>query len=179
MYGTYAVLVESGRPAARAGAVAALVAMAANAALNWTVVRRRPTAWTDVAVNGGVQAALAELAARVGADRAYLLPAGPHPAGGAVPGALLARVAAGQRPALWTEAASHRPQRRTNIEMSSTLLLPLVRDGAVLAVVVCERRATSGFDDQALETATGAVDGLVTALSGIDGPLPVAAPSGR
>jgi dolichol-phosphate mannosyltransferase len=179
MYGTYAVLVESGRPAARAGAVAALVAMAANAALNWTVVRRRPTAWTDVAVNGGVQAALAELAARVGADRAYLLPAGPHPAGGAVPGALLARVAAGQRPALWTEAASHRPQRRTNIEMSSTLLLPLVRDGAVLAVVVCERRATSGFDDHALETATGAVDGLVTALAGIDGPLPVAAPSGR
>jgi hypothetical protein len=63
--------------------------------------------------------------------------------------------------------------------MSSTLLLPLVRDGAVLAVVVCERRATSGFDDQALETATGAVDGLVTALAGIDGPLPVAAPSGR
>ena len=168
MYSTYAMLIEVGRPPVASGAVAAVAAMAANAALNWTVVRRRPSAWTEVAVNGGVQAALAGLAAAVGGDRAYLLPPDHRAADGAVPGPLLARVVASQRPALWTEAASHRPQRRTNIELSSTLLLPLVRGGDVLAVVVCERRATSGFDDQALETATGAVDGLVSALARLD-----------
>lgn len=165
MYSTYALLVESGRPPVAAGAVGALVAMAANAALNWTVVRRRPSAWTDVATNGGVQAALAELAAAVGGDRAYLLPATAHAPGGAVPASLLERVVTSQRPALWTEAASHRPQRRTNIELSSTLVVPVVRGGDVLAVVVCERHATSGFDDHALETATGAVDGLLTAIA--------------
>jgi putative flippase GtrA len=179
MYSTYAMLVEAGRAPVPAGAVAAVVAMAANAALNWTVVRRRPSAWTEVAVNGGVQAALAELAAAVGGDRAYLLPPDHRAADGAVPGPMLARVVASQRPALWTEAASHRPQRRTNIELSSTLLLPVVRGGDVLAVVVCERRATSGFDDQALETATGAVDGLVSALSRLDEPLPAPAVSAR
>jgi dolichol-phosphate mannosyltransferase len=174
MYCTYAMLVETGHPAAGSGAAAALVAMAANAALNWRVVRRRPSAWTEVAVNGGVQAALAELAEAVGGDRAYLLPTGHHPGDGAVPASILARVEATQRPALWTEAASHRPQRRTNIEVSSSLLLPVVLDGTVAAVVVCERRATSGFDDHALETATGAVDGLVGALARLVEPPPAA-----
>ncbi len=167
MYSTYALLVEVGRPDVLSGAVAALVAMIANGALNWTVVRRRPSVWTEVAVDGDVQAALATLAAAVGADRAYLLPTGRRGADGAVPGALLARVEATQRPALWTEAASHRRQRRTNIEVSSTLLLPVVRGGVVLAVVVCERRATSGFDGLALETGTGAVDELATVLTGL------------
>ena len=172
MDSTSALLVETGRAAVASGAVAAAVAMAANGALNWTVVRRRPSAWTEVATNGGVQAALAELAIAVGGDRAYLLPAGHHSGDGAVPAPILARVEATQRPALWTEAASHRPQRRTNIELSSSLLLPVVRDGEVVAVVVCERRATSGFDGHALETATGAVDGLVSALTRLEEPPP-------
>ena len=174
MCSTYALLIEAGRPVVLAGAVAAVVAMLANGALNWPVVRRPPTAWTDVAVNGGVQAALARLATAVGGDRAYLLPADRRAADGAVPGALLSRVVTSHRPALWTEAASHRPQRRTNIQVSSTLLLPVVRGDEVLAVVVCERRAPSGFDDVALETATRAVDGLVAVLDELDGALPMA-----
>jgi dolichol-phosphate mannosyltransferase len=176
MCSTYALLVEAGRPPVVAGAGAAVVAMLANGALNWPVVRRPPSAWTDVAVNGGVQVALTRLATAVGGDRAYLLPADlpadRRAADGAVPGALLARVVASHRPVLWTEAASHRPQRRTNIEVSSTLVLPVVRGDEVLAVVVCERRATTGFHDAALETATGAVDGLVAVLDELEGSLP-------
>jgi dolichol-phosphate mannosyltransferase len=156
-----------------AGLVAALAGMAVNGALNLPAVRGRRVAWAQVAVDGGVQGSLARLAELVGADRAYLLPAervgGAAPA--AVPAELLDRAVAMHRPAMWTEAASHRPQRRSNIESTSLMVVPVVRDGHVLAVVVCERRAPQGFQPEALETATRAVDAIADRL----GDLPEAA----
>ena len=80
------------------------------------------------------------------------------------PPGLLAHVIAHKRPVLITEAASHRAQRRTNIETVSRMLLPVVRDDVVLAVVVCERVAPGGFDPAALETATVAVEAIEPAL---------------
>jgi dolichol-phosphate mannosyltransferase len=167
-----------------AGVLAAVVGMTANAVVNYATVRRRTVAWAQLAVDRGVQASLARLADQVGADRAYLLPAqrgGVEPAG--VPLELLSRVVRHARPAMWTEAPSHRPQRRTNIESTSLLLVPAVRDGEVAAVVVFERRAPRGFAPESLETATRAVDSLAEQLgsdrSEVRGPAVVAPPPAR
>ncbi len=183
MFVLYAVLVTALHRLVVAGAAAAMVAMAVNGAVNWRSVRRRPSGWSEVAVNEGVQAALARLALLVSADRAYALPVGSRPAG-TVPPELLARVASSRRPGLWTEAASYRPQRRTNIEVTSALVLPVVQEDEVLAVVVCERHAKRSFDHTALEIATGAVDGirgpLADAMPSRDGPgRPAAHPGAR
>jgi dolichol-phosphate mannosyltransferase len=177
MFLAFAVMWSRGVHEMVAATVAALLGMAVNGALNASAVRTRPVAWAQVAVDRGIQASLARLAAQVGGDRAYLLPArrGVQPAG--VPAELLDRVVERHRPAMWTEAPSHRPQRRTNIEATSLLLVPVVRAGAVLAVVVCERRAPRGFAPEALETATRAVDSIADRL--VDGPelgAPGAAP---
>jgi dolichol-phosphate mannosyltransferase len=168
MFLAFTLLWSVGLHVVVAGLGAALVGMVVNAVLNASTVRTRPVAWARVAVDGGVQASLARLADQVGADRAYLLPAsrrGVAPAG--VAAELLDRAVERQRPAMWTEAASHRPQRRTNIEATSVLLVPVVRDGAVLAVVVCERRAPRGFQPEALETATRAVDSIADRLADV------------
>jgi dolichol-phosphate mannosyltransferase len=149
-----------------AATLAALLGMMVNGVLNASTVRVRPVAWARLAVDLGIQASLGRMAEQVGADRAYLLPARRHgvqPA--AVPAELLDRVVEQQRPAMWTEAPSHRPQRRTNIDATSLLLLPVVRQGSVLAVVVCERRAPRGFTPEALETATRAVDSIADRLA--------------
>jgi len=166
MFAAFAALWAAGLHVMVAGLGAALVGMAVNGVLNAPTVRTRAVAWAQVAVDSGVQASLARLAAQVGADRAYLLPAsrrGGAPAG--VPAELLDRATRRQRPAMWTEAPSHRPQRRTNIDAVSLLLVPVVREGAVLAVVVCERRAPRGFQPEALETATRAVDSIADRLA--------------
>jgi len=173
MFAAFTLLWAEGLHVMVAGVGAALVGMAVNGVLNLGSVRTRPLAWAQVAVDGGVQASLARLAAQVGADRAYLLPAsrrGAAPAG--VPAELLDRAVAHQRPAMWTEAASYRPQRRTNIEAASLLLVPVVRDGVVLAVVVCERRAPRGFQPEALETATRAVDSIADRLAEVPEAMP-------
>ena len=166
MFAAFALLSAAGLHVLVAGLLAALVGMGVNGVINASSVRTRAVAWARVAVDSGVQASLARLAAQVGADRAYLLPGsrqGGAPAG--VPAELLDRAVVGHRPAMWTEAASHRPQRRTNIEAVSVLLVPVVRDGKVLAVVVCERRAPRGFAPEALETATRAVDSIADRLA--------------
>ena len=165
MFLGFALFWRAGLQVMVAGVLAALLGMAVNGALNRPSVRR--VAWAQVAVDRGVQASLARLADQVGADRAYLLPAERVGSGApaAVPFELLERAVAQQRPALWTEAPSHRPQRRSNIEATSLMLVPVVREGRVLAVVVCERRAPRGFQAEALETATTAVDSLAGLLS--------------
>lgn len=166
MFAAFALFWRQGVPSVAAGACAAVVAMMANGALNASTVRTRPVAWAQVAMDRGVQASLARLAEQVGADRSYLLPAQRHgvqPA--AVPAELLDRVVEQLRPAMWVEAPSHRPQRRTNIDVVSLLLVPVVRSGAVLAVVVCERRAPRGYAPEALETATRAVDSIADQLA--------------
>jgi len=165
MFATFMLLWLRGLHEMLAALCAALAAMAANAALNAATVRSRPVAWARLAVDRGIQASLARLSEQVGADRAYLLPAsraGASPAG--VPAELLDRVVRHVLPAMWTEAPSYRPQRRTNIESISLMLIPAVRSGEVLAVVVFERRAPRGFVPEALETATRAVDSLADQL---------------
>ncbi|HEV2954468.1 MAG TPA: glycosyltransferase [Candidatus Dormibacteraeota bacterium] len=149
-----------------AGALAALVGMTVNGLANWRSVHRGPKVWAEVAVNSGVQVALGRLAEEVGADRAYVLPTGSRgPASGSISREVLNRAAATRRPALWTEAASHRLQRRSSVAVSSFLILPVVSDRRVLGIVVCERHAPRGFDDACLQIATAAVDGLADALS--------------
>jgi dolichol-phosphate mannosyltransferase len=148
-----------------AAVLATLLGMVANFVVNNASVRTAPAVWGRLALDRGVQASLARLAEQVGADRAYLLPAergGVEPAG--VPAELLDRVVRLSRPVAWTEAPSHRPQRRTNIESTSLLLVPAVRDGEVVAVVVCSRQSPRGFPPDSLETATRAVDALTSLL---------------
>lgn len=170
VFASFALLETTARLAEMPAAVlATLVGMVANFAVNQASVRTAPAVWGRLAMDRGVQASLARLAEQVSADRAYLLPAeraGVEPAG--VPAELLDRVVHHCRPVAWTEAPSHRPQRRTNIEATSLLLVPAVRDGEVVAVVVCSRVAPRGFAPEALETATRAVDALADRL--IDAP---------
>ena len=166
VFAAFALLEGPGRLHEMPAAVlATLVGMVVNFAVNNANVRTAPAVWGRLALDRGVQASLARLAEQVGASRSFLLPAdraGASPA--AVPAWLLDHVARLGRPVAWTEAPSHRPQRRTNIESTSLLLLPAVRDGEVVAVVVCERRAPRGFPPEALETATRAVDALADRL---------------
>lgn len=168
MFASFAGLVMAHVELLLAGTMAAVVAMVINGLSNRAQIRLRPVIWTRVARDGGIQASLSRLAQEVGADRAFVLPAsrrGAHPA--AVPADLLARVVIRRRPAMWTEAASHRPQRRTNIEATSMLLLPVVDRDRVLAVVACERVARRGFAPDALEIATRAVDSLTAVIAAV------------
>ncbi len=172
MFGAFAVLVEDARLAPLlAGLVAALVAMAVNALVNRSTVSRRASVWASVAVDHGVQAGLSRLAADVGADRAFVLPASGGDVAG-LPAGLLAHAVESRRPLLLAEAPSHRVQRRSNIEVASRLVVPVVDGTAVVAVVVCERSSPRGFDVAALETATRAVADLVPPLAaaGLDAP---------
>jgi dolichol-phosphate mannosyltransferase len=163
MFGVFAVLVDARVPTVLAGLAAAVVAMLINWLVNRAFIHRSPAVWAAIAVDQGVQGGLARLAADVGADRAYVLPARGEASSG-LPAGLLAHVIAYKRPVLITEAASYRAQRRSNIETASRMLLPVVRGDAVLAVVVCERFAPGGFDPDALETATVAVEAIEPAL---------------
>jgi hypothetical protein len=179
MFGAFALLVEGVHLAVLAsGAVAAVLAMAVNGLVNRAVVARRPSVWASVAVDQGVQASLARLAADVGADRAYVLPPRAD-ASAALPPGLLVYAISRRHPMVITEAASHRVQRRTNIEVASRMILPVVdrRGGlaGVVAVVVCERYATRGFDATALETATRAVAELVPVLAAARVEMPIRA----
>jgi len=161
------VLVDIGAPGVVAGLAAALVAMLLNGLVNRAHLHHSPSKWAAIAVDHGVQGGLARLADEVGADRAYLLPARGDASSG-LPEGLLAHVIAHRRPVLFTEAASYRAQRRSNIETASRMLLPVVRDDRVVAIVVCERFAPGGFDAAALETATfavAAIEPLLTAAS--------------
>ncbi len=163
MFGVFALLIEAKIASVVAGLAAAVVAMVINGLVNRALIHRSPTVWAAIAIDQGVQGGLTRLAADVDADRAYVLPARADASSG-LPAGLLAHVIAYKRPVLITEAASHRAQRRTNIETASRMLLPVVRDDVVLAVVVCERFAPGGFDPAALETATVAVEAIEPAL---------------
>jgi dolichol-phosphate mannosyltransferase len=163
MFAVFALLIDARVASVVAGLAAAVVAMVINGLVNRAFIHRSPAVWAAIAVDQGVQAGLSRLADDVGADRAFLLPARGVGSPG-LPSGLLGHVIAHKRPVLITEAASHRAQRRTNIETVSRMLLPVVRDDVVLAVVVCERVAPAGFDPAALETATVAVEAIEPAL---------------
>lgn len=57
-------------------------------------------------------------------------------------------------PILVVEAASYRPQRRTNLELSSHMGLPVMYGGEVISVVVLTRRSTCGFTSPDLTLAS-------------------------
>ena len=163
MFGTYAGLVGLRTAPVLAALGGALVAMAINGTLNRAAVRRRPRLWSEVALSQGVQVALARLRAEVGADRCYLLPpSGPAPA--AFPSGMVEQVVEQRRGVLYAQAAGHRAQRRSNIEVSSTLLVPVMDGDTVAAVLVCERRARRPFETDQLDaamTAAPALGGLI------------------
>jgi GAF domain-containing protein len=65
---------------------------------------------------------------------------------------------------LFTESANHRTQRRSNIEVGSTLVAPIVDGGVVRGVLVCERVSHHPFqpgDLEAAMTAAPALGGLI------------------
>lgn len=168
MFGLFAALTSLNVHVVPAALSAAALAMAVNGLANNESVRRRPSAWARIAVDLGVQASLASLAERVGADRAYVLP--PRADVRGLPGGIMAHAVGSKRPILLSEAPSYRAQRRRNIEGLSRLIVPVVDGETVAAVVICERSAPRGFSPAALELATQAVSDLV-------GPLTAAANS--
>jgi GAF domain-containing protein len=105
------------------------------------------------------------LAQAVSADRAIALPPDATMTSSTVPSELLARMRQSRRGAIWTESASHRPQRRRGIDLTSHLLLPVVDAERLTGIVVCERRAARPFDAADLETGLHAVDELAEALA--------------
>ncbi len=164
MLGGYAGLVAWGVTPVAGAAVAALPAMLVNGISNRAAVRRRPRLWSEVALNQGVQAALARLATEIGATRTSLLPVG-GPVPSTVPAGMLERVVERRRGALFTEAAGHRVQRRSNIEVSSTLVVPVVAGPAVEAVLVCQRNTATPFDAVQLDAAMSASVAIATLLA--------------
>ena len=168
MFGTYAALLVVSTPPLLAAAGGAVVAMAVNGVANRAAVRRRPRLWGEVALGHGVQAALMRLAGEIGATRATLLPVS-GTASGALPSGVLERVVEQRRGVLYAQAAGHRAQRRSNIEVSSTLLVPVVDGANVAGVLLCERLARHPFDGDQLDaamTAAPALGGLIAANSG-------------
>lgn len=164
MFAAYAGLIALGAAPVAAALGGALVAMAVNAAGNRAAVHRRPRLWSAVATSQGVQSALARIDAAVGADRSYVLPpTGAAPAG--LPPGTLDRVVGRRRAALFTESANHRTQRRSNIDVESTLVVPVVHGDDVCGVLVCERVAPHPFDAGDLEAAMNAAPALGALIS--------------
>jgi len=161
----YALVTAAHVPVVLAGAIAAVSGMLVNGLSNHRSARARPRVWAEVTGDRGIQTTLARLADELGADRVFMLPPVWSSSAAAIPGDVVARAVELGRPALWTEAPSHRHQRRTNIDLTSTILAPVVRDGEVLGVVICERRSPRPFDVHALEVAIGAGEGLVDTLA--------------
>jgi dolichol-phosphate mannosyltransferase len=170
MYGAFAGLIAAGLAPLAAGALGAAAGMAVNGVISRRSVRDAPSAWARLATDAGVQAGLAHLAGGGGADRAFLLPPRGTAETAAVPHEVLESVLRRRRAVLWTEAASHRPQRRSNIAMDSLLLVPMVRGDELLAVVVCERHAAKPFGEGDLERAMHAASGLtgIVIEAGVD-----------
>jgi dolichol-phosphate mannosyltransferase len=164
-YSVFALMGLIGLAPVAAGAVAAVCGMIVNGLVNRRSASRAPTIWGQVAVDAGVGRGLSRLAHAVAADRAVALPPDAADTSAAVPVEVLARVRRSRRAAIWTESASHRPQRRRGIELTSFLLLPVVDTRGLAGIVVCERAAARPFDAADLETGLHAMDDLVTALA--------------
>lgn len=165
LVGFYLLVGPAHVPVVLAGAISALGAMVVNGLANHRSARARPRVWAEVTGDRGIQRTLGRLAEELGADRVFMLPPKWSGSGAAVPGDVIGRAVDLGHPALWTEAPSHRHQRRTNIELSSTILIPVVWGSMVLGVVICERRSPKPFDLHALEIAIGAGEGLAETLA--------------
>ena len=159
MFGAYALLISSGMRALSAAAISAVLAMVLNGLVNRPAVRSQHREWVRVAADRGVAASLESLAERIHADRAYVAPLGPGS-----DAELVARAARSRQAILLVEAASYRPQRRTNVEGTSRLVVPLVRDGAVVGALVAERRSPRAFGQADHEEAASAVEQMGASL---------------
>ncbi len=169
----YAALLAVGVAAVPAAAGSALLAMAINGLVNRAAVRRRPRLWSEVAMSHSVQMALASISSDITADRSYLLP--PEAATpAAFPAGMVSRVVERRRGALFAEAAGFRAQRRSNIDVGSTLMVPVVNGDSVTAVLVCERMARHPFAAEDLDRAMTAAPALAALIS-----LSTAAPARR
>lgn len=178
MYAAYAGLLHLGVTTVTSGLLAAILAMATNGVVSRRSVRDAASPWARLALEASVQASLHRLGARVGADRVTLLPPRPSAESGSTLAELGAGVIRTRRAVLWTAAPSYRPQRRSNIELDSRLLIPVVRGTHLLALVVCERHAARSFDAADLETAVAAAPGIGELLSGEEMPgVDAASPS--
>ena len=166
MYPVFALLCLTSLPVIASGALAAGAGMVANGLANRRSTRLAPTIWGQVAVDTAVRLELTRLAQAVSADRAIALPPDAAMTSSNVPPELLARVRRSRRGAIWTESASHRPQRRRGIDLTSHLLLPVVDAERLAGIVICERRSTRPFDASDLEAGLHAVDELAEALTG-------------
>lgn len=150
-----------------AAAAAAVAAMLINAVANRAAVHRRPQLWAEVALSDGVHVALGRVASEVRADRAYILPpAGSTPV--ALPAGAIERVVETRRAAAFIESATHRPQRRSNIQVASVLVAPIVDGDAVRGVLVCERLAQHPFDGSHLDVAMKAAPAFAALIAGSD-----------
>lgn len=165
MFAVYAGLLAGHVAPILAALGGAMVAMAVNAVGNRAAVNRRPRLWGALATSLGIQAALARISQEVGADHSYVLPpSGAEPA--ALPPGTVERVVSRRRAVLFTESASHRTQRRSNIEVGSTLVAPIVDGGVVRGVLVCERFTHHPFEPSDLEAAMSAAPALGGLIAG-------------
>ncbi len=157
MFALFAALVTIGIRSPLAGLIAAVASMFLNGVANRPAVKALPVGWALMAADRGVAASLGRLAESIGADRAYLAPA--NAAGGAE-SALVERAVRSRQAVLLIQAPSYRAQRRTNVDIRSRLVVPVLRDDEVVAAVVCERLSPRAFDQAALEEATAVVQQL-------------------
>jgi dolichol-phosphate mannosyltransferase len=163
MFAAYAGLGLAGLPPVLAALASAALAMILNGLANRAAVHRPPRLWGDIATADDVREALDRISAELRADRTYVLPPrGAAPA--ALPDGMLDRVVRSRRAVLFAEAASHRTQRRSNIAMSSTLLVPVFGSGSVHAVLVCERLSSRPFTNGDLDAAMAAALGLASLI---------------
>ena len=152
MFVTYAALLQVRAAPVVAALGGAAVAMVFNAAGNRAAVHRRPRLWSDIATSQGVVAVLTRIGAELAAGRSYVLPTSGSEAA-ALPHGTIARVVEQRRAAIFTESASHRAQRRSNIDVQSALVVPLIHGDSVRGVLVCERIAHHPFDAHDLDRA--------------------------
>lgn len=155
MFAVYAVLAALGLRAALAGLLAAILSMLVNGLINRPAAKALPEEWARMATDRGVAASLSRLAESIGADRAYV-----SAAGGRIDSGLVERALRSRQALLLVEAPSYRAQRRTNVEIRSRLVVPVVHDDEVVAAVVCERNAPRAFDQSDLEEASAVVQQL-------------------
>ncbi len=165
------------------GLVAALAGMAVNASLHLKIIHRyhRPL---DEPI--GVDGFLARLTRVSRADRAAVVdtsgtvvsvrPAGEYEVSPVV-GDLCARAGTSGVPVLWTEPPSGRPQARTNVEMTSLILLPLDTQQGATRCVVLHRNQASPFTPGDLEAAMRQLHQLWPALSAVDLVVTTGAPA--
>jgi dolichol-phosphate mannosyltransferase len=170
-------LVGTDLPLVLDGLLAAVLGMAVNAALNWQLARRhrRPSIQPL-----GVDRFLAQLGQLVGAQFAVILDAEggelsrSGPTSGPISDQLLSlaqRARQDALPVLWAEPSSSRPQARTNVSLTSVIVLPLGLPGFAGFTVALERHARSGFSSSDLEAAMHVLERLRPRL-GLGEPAP-------